>query len=288
MVGRPGGAGGFADDQIGLDHDLLRRRFRLGPVDHFEYRFGGQLAHRVERLTHGGEGGILKGRGLDVIEADDGDVLRDAKAGLAEGADGTDRGDIVEGEERGKRWPGDSRRTLGEQTLGSEVARLVCGQISSELRDQTRVDPETATPGGILDSAPTSLCVGGEALTFDEGDLPVAEGAEVLDGEPGCAPVVEDDVGDARGFAVAGDGDGGDGAAVGKERVDGDDSFDRAFEQEALATVDHLRAVVMADEEVEVSGVEQRLFDAGEHEGCVAFADFRDEDADGLAAAVAE
>ncbi len=267
---------------------MLRRCLGFRVVDHLEDGFRGELAHGLERLAHGGECGILKGRGLDVIEADDGHVLRDAQAGLAEGPDGSDGGDVVEGEERGKWGPGAGLWLLVEQMLCGKISGLVRGQVTSELRDQARVDPEIAELGGISDSTPTRLGVGGEALAFDEGDLAVAERTEVPEGKFGCAPVVEDDVGDALGLAVAGDGDGGDGAAVWEEGVDGDDGLDRALEQEALAAVDHLWAVVVADEEVEVAGVEQRLFDTGEHEGCVAFADFGDEDADGLAAAIAK
>ena len=249
---------------------------------------GGQLAHGVEGLTHGRECGILKGRGLDVIEADHRDVLRDAQTGFAEGPDRADRGDIVEGKEGGKRRPGAGLRRLSEQMLRGGVSGFVGGQVSSKLRDEARVDAKTTALGGVLDSAPTGASVGREALAFDEGDSLMTEPGEVAECEFGRAAVIEDDVGDALGLVMAGDGDGGDGAAVRQERIDGNDSLDRALEQKALAAVDHFWMVVMADEKVEVPGVEQSLFDAGEHEGCVAFADFRDEDADGLAAAVAK
>ena len=46
--------------------------------------------------------GNLIGGGLDVVEAEDGDVAGNAEAGLVEGADAAHGGDVVEAEDGGE------------------------------------------------------------------------------------------------------------------------------------------------------------------------------------------
>ncbi len=110
---------------------------------------GGKGAHGAQRLADGGEGGILEGGGLDVVEADDGDILGDAEAGFAEGADGADGGDVVEGEEGGEVLLG------GEQALGGEVAGFVRGGVAFELRTTSSGwIAEPCACGRVLDGLP--------------------------------------------------------------------------------------------------------------------------------------
>ena len=162
------------------------------------------------------------------------------------------------------------------------------GVVAFELGDEGRFELETEVAGDVADGAPAGLGVGAEALAFDDGDIAMSEGVEVVEGEFGGAAVVEGDVGGAGRLLVSGDGDGGDRTAMRKEGVDGNDAFDGAVEQEILGAGDHGGLVMMADEEVEVSGLEQVLFDAAEDEGSVALANLGDKDADGLGAAIAE
>lgn len=56
----------------------------------------------MEGLADGGERGDLVGGGLNVVEADDGDILGDPEAGFVEGANGSHGRDIVEAEDRGE------------------------------------------------------------------------------------------------------------------------------------------------------------------------------------------
>jgi len=95
--GRPGG--GFADDEFGLYLDERGE----GLVGHaLEESGGGFGAHELEGLTDGGETGDLVGGGLDVVEANDGDVVGDVEAVVVEGADAAHGGDVVEAEDGGE------------------------------------------------------------------------------------------------------------------------------------------------------------------------------------------
>lgn len=270
---------GFTGNQLWVDDDLTGDSLRADlPKD----RLGREDAHIVQGLSDGGEGGVLKRGRLDVVEADHGDILGDAEAGLADGADGAYGGDVIKGEDGGEALG------RGEETLRGVVTGLVGGVVSAKLGDQVGVKLEAHLPGYLADRAPPGLGIGAEALSLDDGEAAVAERVEMEEGELGGAAMVEGDVGDAGGLMVAGDGDGGDGAAAGQGRIDGDDALDGAVEQKGLGAVDHGGLMVMADEEMEVSGLEQVLFYAAENEGGVALANLGNEDADGLAAAVAE
>lgn len=250
--------------------DLLQRGLR------------GQDAHGAERLADGGEAGVLERGGLHVVEADDRDIAWHMEAGFAQGTNGADGGDVVEGEERGEGL------LARQEALGGEIAGLVCGLVAFELGDEQGVHRQAGQLHSVADAGPAGLGVGREALALDECQVAVPETFQVIDGELGGAAVIEQDVGDALRLVVAGDGDGGDGRGVREECVDGDDGLDGALEQEALRALDRLRAMAVADEEVEEVGLEQLVLDAGQHGGGVALADFGDEDAHGLGAAIAE
>ena len=172
--------------------------------------------------------------------------------------------------------------------LRGAVAGLVGGVVSFELGDKAGLELEAHVAGDVANGVPTGLGIRAEALALNDGDVPMSELMEMGEGEFGGAAVMEGDVGDALGLVVAGDGDGGDGAAMGEQCVDGDDAFDRTIEKEGLRALDHGGLVMMADEEVEISGLEQVLFYACENEDGVAFADLGNEHPDRLAAAAAQ
>ena len=73
-------------------------------------------------------------------------------------------------------------------------------------------------------------------------------------------------------------------AGSGQNRVDGDDPFDGALLQQRRIFFNEVGAMTVADDEIEIAFLEQMVFDAGENQRGVAFADFRNNHADGEAA----
>ena len=71
------------------------------------------LAHFKERLADGGERRRVIGRGLDVVEADHRDVFGHAEAGVFQGANGANGGDVVEAEDRSEVARFSSRPCIG-------------------------------------------------------------------------------------------------------------------------------------------------------------------------------
>ena len=70
--------------------------------------------------------------------------------------------------------------------------------------------------------------------------------------------------------------------------VDEEKAVDGAIHEELGVLVDEVGAAEMADGEVEVAGLEEVLFDAEHEAGEVAFAEFGDDDPDGVGEACAE
>ena len=68
----------------------------------FEKEQGGGLTHLLQRLPDRRQTGNLEGRGLDVVEAENRNILGRPKASLVQGADSAHRRDIVEAEHSGK------------------------------------------------------------------------------------------------------------------------------------------------------------------------------------------
>ena len=96
--------------------------------------------------------------------------------------------------------------------------------------------------------------------------------------------MVEDDVGYALDFVVAGDGDHGHGEVEVPGSVDGDEAVDGAFQEHARIFVDEIGAVAMAGDEVEIALLQEVIFDSAHDRSGIAVADFGDDDADGKAA----
>lgn len=99
---------------------------------------------------------------------------------------------------------------------------------------------------------------------------------------------VEEDVGDSGQRRVAGDGDGGERWRSFEVGIDGEDAVDSAGPQEGGIGLDEIFAVAVVDGEVEVVLAHEQVADAREDLGVVAFAEFGEEDTDGLHALALE
>src|SRR6185312_10558152 len=96
------------------------------------------------------------------------------------------------------------------------------------------------------------------------------------------------DVDDGWVADVAGDGDDGNGERVVEDGVHGDDAFDSAGDEHGGILTEQIGAVAVTYDEVEEAGEEKDFLDAAEDGGGVAFADFRNDNADGFAVFAAQ
>src|SRR5581483_9654735 len=94
-----GRSGRLADDEARGELDVERLEAVALEEAHEEADRG--AAHLGERLAHGGERRRHDRRMLDVVEADDGEILGNAQAAGARGADRADRVVVVEREDGG-------------------------------------------------------------------------------------------------------------------------------------------------------------------------------------------
>ena len=264
------------------DEDGLRGGCRVSLPNDAEEIDGGGAAHVIKRLAHGGEAWANGGGGRNIVEADDGDITRDVKACLVECGDGAHGGDIIESEDGGE---GLAAR---DECASSLIAWFGSGLDSFQLHDELGIDGDVEFGADFADGIPAGGCIGTEALPLDKGDAAMAERGEVVEGVPCGGKVVEFNGDDTFAVLVAGDGDNGNLEVVVDGCVDGDNAFDRAGEQQARVALDEIGSVAVTDYEVEVFLLEERVFNAAEYGGGVAFTDFRNHDADGEAALVAE
>jgi benzoylformate decarboxylase len=89
-------SGAPANYEFGLDDDFFEVGLLGGGVDALQNGLRREHTHLPERLPDRREPGVLKRRALNVVEADDGNILGNAPACFAQGLDGADRGDVVE------------------------------------------------------------------------------------------------------------------------------------------------------------------------------------------------
>ena len=88
-----GRAGGFADNQLGMDwYEVRKCCLATNPLEKDARRSG---AHLMERLANRGEAGVVKCRALDIIEPYDGNVSGDLEAMIHQRADSSDGGNVV-------------------------------------------------------------------------------------------------------------------------------------------------------------------------------------------------
>src|SRR5271170_4550709 len=88
-------------------------------------------------------------------------------------------------------------------------------------------------------------------------------------------------------LVVSGDGHSRNSPPVSKQGVDGNNAFDGAIVKEPLRSLNHLLAMMVTDEKIEVVFLQKVMFDAAQDQGCIPLTDFRHEHADRLASSIA-
>jgi hypothetical protein len=112
----------------------------------------------------------------------------------------------------------------------------------------------------------------------------VAAGDQVFEREVRRPRVIDLDVDDAFDRLMPRDRHDRDRQRLGERRVEGDDAFDRAIDQQLLVLVDEVVAMAVAGQEVEIARLQQVVLDPAQRQRHIALADVRDEDADRQAA----
>jgi len=110
----------------------------------------------------------------------------------------------------------------------------------------------------------------------------------VLKREHCGAGVIQNDIRNTWNFTMAGNGDGGNLQTFGNGRVYRDEPFDSPLLEEQRIFFEQVGPVAVAHNKIKVSFLQKMIFDSGHDQCCIAFADFRDKDADGVAALLAE
>ena len=253
------------------------------PANALQQDARGGGAHLIERLANRGEARIVKRSALDVVEANDRDIGRNVQSMVHESANRTDGGDVVVAEER---------REIGsalDEFVGWLEAEFWSGDAKLKLHDKLGRDGQLEIAGNRHQAIPAIVRVGAVAAAAHEGDLAVSELVEMAQGKLGGALLVEDDVGDAFDFAMAGDDNGGENAeALFKRRIDKDEAFDGAIHEKSRVLFDEVGLAAVARGEVEIALLDKVLFDAAEDLHRVAVTEFGNEDADGESLALAQ
>ena len=130
----------------------------------------------------------------------------------------------------------------------------------------------------MADGLPARFRIGAELLALDDRDAGVPQACEMVEGELGGAAVVECDVGHIFLLQWTGDCNRGQVRYLMQNGVDSDYPVDRSLFEHSHRTLDEICAVVVAVEKVEVSSLEQGLFDTCENKSCVAFRNLGNED----------
>lgn len=276
---RTGGRGGFADDEFRFNLNEFRDRF-VG--EFFEQELSGGSAHLLKRLADGCERGDLEGGGLDIVEADHGDVFRNPEASFMEGTDGSHCGDVVEAKDGGE------GASAGDELADTGVTDLRRVRVLGEIDHEVFVNLDAELQGVAKSGIPAGVGVGAEGLAVHEGDLVMAEVTKVLEGEKGGSFFIEEDVGDSGKRGVASDRDCGERRRGVEMCVDGEDTVDAAGAEKRGVGFDEILAVTMVDGEIEVVLTHEQVSDAGEYLRVVAFAELGQKDPDRLHALALE
>src|ERR1700676_211497 len=186
-------------------HDKLRFDGDLGYVFGVAFnlvddRLRRDSSHALKRLPDRGQVGVVEGRGGNVVEAHDRDVLRHAQAGFSEGPNRADCGDVVVGKQCGEGL------LTGEQLLGERIAEMRGGNGTLYLDDQLRANADAQLGGGFAYRVPAHGGVRTDRMPFQEGDLLMAKIPKMSEGQAGGHLVVQDNVGHALYVPVPSDG----------------------------------------------------------------------------------
>src|SRR4029079_462222 len=144
-----------------------------------------------------GEGRVLIGGAVDVVKANDGDIVWNPQPVLMDGAHGDNGCKIIKGEDCSKGTAG------SEQLLGGVVSEIGRGQIVLELNDQFRRNRPPRMRGYLGDHFPANFAVRGERLALNDGNIRVAESAQMLERKFSSSAMIEDDAGNAFYVVVA-------------------------------------------------------------------------------------
>ena len=123
------------------------------------------------------------------------------QAGLADGSNGTNGGDIVVGKERSKGM------VSSQQILGIGISQFRGRFLRFNLHSQLGIHFYAEFLSHFADCFPTVNRVGAGRITAHEGDPPVSQFGKMAQGEPGSFAMVQNNVGHAWMMAVAGKGD---------------------------------------------------------------------------------
>jgi hypothetical protein len=102
------------------------------------------------------------------------------------------------------------------------------------------------------------------------------------------AIMIEHDIGDTGSFDVRGDADRGKRDSLWKFCVDEEKAVDGAANEEVGIFLEEVGTAEMTDSEIKISSLKEVLLDAEHEAGEVAFAEFRDDYADGVGESGAE
>ncbi len=143
-------------------------------------------------------------------------------------------------------------------SLAGSKTKFGSGDAKLELHDQLGRHDQLEIASDGHQAVPAIVGVGAVAAAAHECDLAMAELVEVAQGKLGGALLVEDNVGDAFNFAMAGDNDGGQSAeALLESRIDKDEAFDGAIQKEARILLDEVGLATVTRGEVEVALLDQ-------------------------------
>ena len=167
-----------------LHAGILVSRIEPRVLDALQQQSHRALGLRVQRLRDGGQRDAVQSGEGDVVEPDDGQVVRDAHPPLLAGLDEGDGPDVVGDEHAGR------RRAPAQG--GAQLARLAPDGDRARAR-RPRVDGERL-PAGAAQRRPIAVVAGPVAAGLDQrrahvGDAPVPEREQVLGGEDAAVAV---------------------------------------------------------------------------------------------------
>src|SRR5271156_4202277 len=123
----------------------------------------------MKRLANGSEARRLEGRLFNVVESHHGDILRNAQAGIMEGTNATDRGNVVKGNN------GSEAAMMGQQLLQDRISQLGRGQVFFQLDSHFGPDGEAEILRHLNDTLPPCVGVGAIRLSAHEYDVAVPQ-----------------------------------------------------------------------------------------------------------------
>src|SRR6202012_2354473 len=192
----------LANDEFRIDTDGVRLTLAR---ELLEQRRRGKFAHRLQGLANRSEAGNVVVGGLNVVEADDGEILRNTKTAIVQCANGADRRDVVEADDGGE------VAAAHQQLLRAGIAEFGRLHVFLEMHGEIGRDAETKRACDLQRCTPTRVRVGAELLPAHECNLSMTKTKQMTERELRSACAVEHDVGDPGEGGVGGDGDGGGG-----------------------------------------------------------------------------